>query len=507
MNATARYPHVKYRSESSGSVSGAGTLLLTETARALGLVEALEVELGGFMRPNAVHHPGKAVCDLAVMLAAGGDCPADVAMLRARPHLFGMVASDPTMSRIVDDLARDPGTAIAGIAAARAQARAAAGLLPGGALPLVDGHVIVDIDATLVASHSEKELAAPNYKRGFGFHPILAFADHGAGGTGTPLAAILRPGNAGSNTATDHVAVTALALAQLDSGQRDRVLVRADSAGGTKAFTHHLADAGLAYSVGFPGFLAHLKAAIDTVEESAWVPAIDAGGQPRDGAWVAEITGLLDLGDWPAGMRVVARKERAHPGAQLTLTDTDGHRVTCFATNDPSPGLPALEARHRHLARCEDRIKDAKDTGAGEPALLGRRLQRHLDPGRPARHGPHRLGPAARPHRDLARRPAQGPAPQALLDRRTVRHHRTPPDPRHRPSLALGSSRPRRPQAPRMARPTRTRLTPPPPPDRPRPEPRRPPPGPTGRTPTPPNDKPPELKTPPQSPTPTKSLG
>lgn len=74
---------------------------MTETARTLGLVEALRVELGGFVRPQAVHHPGKAICDLAVMLAAGGDCPADVAMLRARPHLFGMVASDPTISRNV----------------------------------------------------------------------------------------------------------------------------------------------------------------------------------------------------------------------------------------------------------------------------------------------------------------------------------------------------------------------------------------------------------------------
>jgi len=302
VNATARYPHVKYRSESSGSVSGAGTLLLTETARALRLVEALEVELGGFMRPNAVHHPGKAVCDLAVMLAAGGDCPADVAMLRARPHLFGMVASDPTMSRIVDDLARDPGTAIAGIAAARAQARAAAGLLPGGALPLVDGHVIVDIDATLVASHSEKELAAPNYKRGFGFHPILAFADH--------------------------VAVTALALAQLDSGHRDRVLVRADSAGGTKAFTHHLADAGLDYSLGFPGFLAHLKAAIDTVEECAWVPAIDAGGDLRDGAWVAEITGLANLPYSDAASNAI--------WIQVVLLAMDLSTLT-----QPGPGLPS----------------------------------------------------------------------------------------------------------------------------------------------------------------------
>ncbi len=318
MFATANYSKVKYRSKSSGAVSNAG------------------------------------------MLAACGDCPADVVMLRARPHLFGMVASDPTISRVIGDLARDDATAIAGTAAARAHARSADGRLPGGALPEVGDRLIVDLDATLVASHSEKKLAAPNYKRGFGFHPILAFAGHGTGGTGAPLAAILRPGNAGSNTATDHAAVTELALAQLDSGQRGRVLVRADSAGGTKAFTHHLTDEKLSYSLGFPGFLAHLKAAIDTVGESAWVPAIDAGGDLRDGAWGAEITGLLD---WPAGMRVVARKERPHPGAQLTLTDVDGHRVTCFATNDPSPDLPALEARHRQRALCEDRIKDTKDTG------------------------------------------------------------------------------------------------------------------------------------------------
>ena len=212
MNVTACYPKVKYRSKSSGSVSNAGMVLLTETARVLGLVEALAVELDGFALPTAVHLPGKAVCDLAVMLAAGGDCPADVVMLRARPHLFGKVASDPTISRIIDDLACDDATATAGIAAARAHARAAAGRLPGGALPEVGARLIVDLDATLGASQSEKELAAPNYKRGFDFHPILAFADHGTAGTGAPLAAILRPGNAGSNTATDHIAVTELAL-------------------------------------------------------------------------------------------------------------------------------------------------------------------------------------------------------------------------------------------------------------------------------------------------------
>ena len=363
MNATCSYPKVKYRAQATGSVSGAGALLLTETARVLGLVQSLETELAGFSRPQAVHHPGKAVADLAVMLAAGGDCPADVVMLRARPHLFGMVASDPTISRIIDDLAGDVDAALAGISAARAHVRAVAGLLPGGALPEVDGHVIVDIDATLVTAHSEKELAAPTFKRGFGFHPILAFADHGPDGTGAPLAAVLRPGNAGSNTATDHVAVLDLALAQLDPGQRARVLVRTDSAGGTKAFTQHLAEAELAFSVGFAGFLPYLKAAIDTVPTRAWTPANNGDGQDRDGAWVTEITTLLDLADYPAGMRVIARKERPHPGAQLTLTDVDGHRVTCFATNDTSRDLPALEVRHRQRARCEDRIRDAKDTG------------------------------------------------------------------------------------------------------------------------------------------------
>lgn len=363
MNAIAGFPKVKYRCQATGSVSSAGVLLLTETARVVGLVDALAVEFAGFTRRGAVHHPGKAIADLAVMLAAGGDVPADVVMLRARPHLFGLVASDPTMSRIIDDLAADVDGALAGIAAARASMRATAGLLPGGAIPEVEGHVVVDLDATLVTAHSEKEWAAPTFKRGFGFHPMMAFADHGTGGTGTPLAAVLRPGNAGSNTATDHVRVLDLALAQLDPSQRARVLVRTDSAGGTKAFTAHLTERNLAYSVGFAGFLPHLKTAIDTIEESSWVPAINTDHEPREGAWVTEITDQLDLADWPAGMRVIARKERPHPGAQLTLTDVDGHRVTCFATNDTSTDLPALESRHRQRARCEDRIRDAKNTG------------------------------------------------------------------------------------------------------------------------------------------------
>jgi hypothetical protein len=94
-----------------------------------------------------------------------------------------------------------------------------------------------------------------------------------------------------------------------------------------------------------------------------WAPAYDGDGQVRGGAWVAEVTGLLDLTSWPKGMRVIAGKERPHPGAQLRLTDADGHRITAFATNTRRGQLADLELRHRRRARCEDRIRAAKDTG------------------------------------------------------------------------------------------------------------------------------------------------
>ncbi len=83
----------------------------------------------------------------------------------------------------------------------------------------------------------------------------------------------------------------------------------------------------------------------------------------RPGAWVAELTGLLDLTGWPPGMRVIVRKERPQPGAQLRFTDIGGHRVTCFATEARTGQLADLELRHRRRARCEDRIRNAKDTG------------------------------------------------------------------------------------------------------------------------------------------------
>jgi hypothetical protein len=230
----------------------------------------------------------------------------------------------------------------------------------------------VDIDATIVTSCSEKEQAMPTWKKTYGHHPLTVFADHGADGTGEPLAFLLRAGNAGSNTAADHIEATRLGLAQLPRRLRRRALIRADSGGGTHDFLTWLTKPGrrLAYSVGFT-ITGEIQDAILAIPASAWTPAYDAEGQVRPGAWVAEITGMLNLAGWPKGMRVIVRKERPHPGAQLRFTDIGGHRFTAFATSTRGGQLADLELRHRRRARCEDRIRCAKDTGLRNLPLQG----------------------------------------------------------------------------------------------------------------------------------------
>ena len=293
--------------------------------------------------------------------------------------LFGMVASDPTVSRTITALAADAPTALAAINTARASARARAWALAGVDAPDhgadADSPLVVDLDATLVTAHSDKEGAAPTFKRGYGHHPLWAFVDHGTDGTGEPLAVLLRPGNAGSNTAADHIAVTRSALAQLPGhrpGTRPgrRVLIRTDAGGCTHAFLDWLVRQRLGYSVGFT-LPTDVETALRKIPQRAWSPAYDADGRIRAGAFVAEATGLLDLSSWPAGMRVIIRSERPHPGAQLRITDIDGNRITAFATNTPRGQLADLEARHRRRARAEDRIRAAKDTGLTNLPLHG----------------------------------------------------------------------------------------------------------------------------------------
>ncbi|MET7719182.1 IS1380 family transposase, partial [Streptomyces sp. NPDC005407] len=330
-----------------------------------GLDTAISAALAPWRRPRAVHDPGKILIDVALAVALGGDCLADVAMLRAEPAVFGPVASDPTVSRLIDKLAAAGPKALAAIRSARSEVREHVWKLAGTSAPDADGQVIVDLDGVLVLAHSDKQDAAATWKKTYGHHPLMGFVDHGRGGTGEPVAALLRPGNAGSNTAADHITATRLALAQLPKRHRRgrNTLIRTDSGGGTHAFVTWLAKRGrwLSYSVGMT-ITDTAHQAVLKVPASAWTPAVEPGGEIRDGAWVAELDGDV-LAGWPRGMRLIVRKERPHPGAQLRFTDADGQRLTCFATNTTDVPIASLELRHRQRARAEDRIRNARATG------------------------------------------------------------------------------------------------------------------------------------------------
>ena len=377
--STGPYPTLSVDTTGTGVVSQGGAVTLLRTAEKTGLTAALSTTLAPWRKPLATHDPGKILLDLAVAIAIGGDCLADIAVLREEPAVFGTVASDPTVSRLISTLAADAPKALSAINTARATARALAWSHAGAAAPDhgidADNPLIIDLDATLVTAHSEKEKAAPTYKRGFGFHPLCGFVDHGPDGTGEPLALMLRPGNAGSNTAADHIQLTRECLRQLPSTAKGgrvgrKVLIRTDGAGGTHAFVEYLEQQKLSYSIGF-GLTDQTVARLDDIPADAWTPASNADGHPRDGAWVVEATDIFDLSGWPDGMRVIVRKERPHPGAQLRFTDVDGLRLTAFATNTRRGQLADLELRHRHRARCEDRIRTSKDTGLENFPLQG----------------------------------------------------------------------------------------------------------------------------------------
>ena len=346
---------VEVRADGEGLVSHAGAGLIAETADRLGLTSALGRELGELFERAPTHSPGRVIRDLAVMLADGGEALCDLATVRDQEALFGPVASNSTAYRLIEAIAAES-DGLERIGAARAEARARA-WRRGARARLVE----IDLDATLLVAHSDKDGAAGNFKGGFGFHPMLAYLD----GSQEALAGLLRPGNAGANTAADQIAVLDAALAQLPKrvAAREQILVRADSAGATHELIDFCRDGRLGFSVGFD-LTEPIRTAILDLGEQEWTPAITQDGEPRDdGAWVAEITERLDLSGWPAGSRVIVRRERPHPGAQLSFTDHDGHRFQAILTDQPDADIAYLEARHRGHARVEDRIKVGKDTG------------------------------------------------------------------------------------------------------------------------------------------------
>jgi hypothetical protein len=333
---------------------------------------------------QTAHDPGRVLTDLAVMIANGGECISDIAALADQAAVFGQVASDSTCWRVLNSITA---TDLDAIAAARAAARVVAWAqraeqtghaLPASLVagtPLLDDRdrpvLVIDDDATIVVTHSEKEQTAATFKRSYGYHPVLAFCDN----SNEALAGILRPGNAGANTAADHIALLDAALMQIPDEYRHGwpILVRADGAGASKAFLAHiraLRNIGMAteFSIGW-AVTDREHRAIAALPAQAWTPAIDIAGDPRESAEVAELTGVLPaamLADYPSGMRIIVRRERPHPGAQLDLIEErDGWRYTCFATDTPTGQHAWLDARHRSHARVEDRIRTGKDTGLG----------------------------------------------------------------------------------------------------------------------------------------------
>jgi hypothetical protein len=342
----------------------------------LGLTSGLSAVLS---RPEVTHDRGAVLRDVAVSIAGGAQNLAGTAVLRDQHRLFGAVASVPTMWRSLGEIDKQ---SIAEVTTVRNRVRsrvweatcARHGVIPPsrtcyGDLGVV---IVIRIDASLIQSHSDKQCAAGNFKGGYGFHPLLAWCDN----TGELLAVIARPGNAGSNTAADHIAIIDAAIAAIPAKWRHNLLITIDGAGSSHSVVEHIEklNTRLGFSVGYSvGFDLNerVRVAIGAMPETGWEAALDATGRARDDAQVTELTGLLRhstggdrLAGWPVGMRILVRREQITHGTQLSLFEQlAGYRYQVITTSTAGGQPQRLEARHRVHARVEGFIRTGKDTG------------------------------------------------------------------------------------------------------------------------------------------------
>lgn len=337
-----------------GLVGHAGAALLAGVADRTGLTSALSKGLAGMRERRSGHDPGRVVRDLAAMLADGGECVSDLGALRDQLELFGQIASDSTAYRTIERISSEA-VLVDGLRAAHAAARAHAWRL--GVKP---ERVTIDLDATLIAAHSDKDGAAGNFKGGYGFAPMMAYCDE----SGEALAGTLRPGNAAAHNVSDQIVACEDALAQIpvDHIEELDILLRCDSAGMAHDLVDWAREGRIDFSVGFD-LTEAVRGAILALPETAWLPTLDKDDAQRPNGQVAEITDLVDLTGWPEHSRLIARRERAHPGAQMSFTDHDGHRFQVFLTDQNDPDIAILERRQRHRAHVEDHIRNDKDTG------------------------------------------------------------------------------------------------------------------------------------------------
>jgi hypothetical protein len=358
-------------------VGHAGSAIPRMLADNLGLTSGLSSVLS---RPEVTHDRGAVLRDVAVSIAGGAQNLAGTAVLRDQRRLFGAVASVPTMWRSLGEIDQQGIVDVTGVRnKVRQRVWEAIAALHGGSIPAswtcygdLGAVVVVRIDASLIQSHSDKQCAAGDFKGGYGFHPLLAWCDN----TGEFLAVICRPGNAGSNTAADHIAIIDAAIAALPPKWRHNLLITIDGAGSSHAVVEHIeqlnsrSGMSVAYSVGFD-FDERVRVAIGAMPDIGWEAALDAAGRARDDAQAAELTGLLRhstggdrLAGWPAGMRILARRGQIAHGTQLSLFEQlNGYRYQVIATASTGGQPQRIEARHRVHARVEGFIRAGKDTG------------------------------------------------------------------------------------------------------------------------------------------------
>jgi hypothetical protein len=349
-----------------GVVAHVGLHALGTFADRMGLGAALS---GAIPAGAVVHDRGKVLVQAMLMLTGGGEACTDIERLRAQPGLFGHVASDSTLYRLLRSI--DPETLTqcwSAVAEVRSQvwkrSSATTGVAP----------VILDLDASLVQIHSEnKEGTGSTYKGGFGFSPMFCFAD----ATGEALGAMLRPGNATANDIADQLAVLDQAVGQLpeaiaaghrrgdDPGLVRRALrVRADSAGGSPRLAGEFRDRNIGFSV-VARTNAQIQRAICGLIDGPreWFPALAQDGSERDGAVVTEISDLVDLSAWPRGTRLILRREPLHPGAQTSLFPDLEYRYWGHYTDAVDPDPAVLDADMRAHAHVEDHIRRLKASG------------------------------------------------------------------------------------------------------------------------------------------------
>jgi hypothetical protein len=385
-----------------GTVAAAGVVLPRLLADRLGLTTGLAevVARAGFF---PVRHRGRALVDAACALAAGATCLSDVEAMTAQEEIFGPGggASDSTMLRALDELAeRLGGDGLPGrrLARATAAARATAweaivarhGQLPAVAVAGKDltrpatepggkprPVLVVRLDATLIEAASPKAQAAGNYKGGFGFHPLTSWCTN----IGDALAVMQRPGNAGSFTAADHLAVLAATFSQIPAQWRTDVLVSIDGAGASHDVIDYLTACNTAarhgrrgrrveYTIGWP-LDDRTVAGIEQLRERDWGTAVHADGALDPAAHVADLTGIMRhgpggdrLASWPADMRVMARRTPRPLGKPAKLGEHPDWEYGAFVTNTPGGQVQFLDARHRTQAHVEDRMKQFKACGA-----------------------------------------------------------------------------------------------------------------------------------------------